>query len=95
MLKKCTTAEDMRKLENEINYFYNHGGPTMDDNGIPYCTECAMTETDNVPTAPKAMHKTSTPSGPRTDHTKWRDVVHGGLEAEIAYFYEHGGPIMD
>lgn len=94
MLKKCQTAEDMWRLEAEVTYFYNHGGPVMDD-GIPELSECAMTETESISAQPKAAEKSDNTKVETTDHTAWRTKVHGGLEAEVAYFYEHGGPIMD
>jgi len=94
MIRKCTTAEDMRRLEVEINYFYTHGGPVM-DNGIPSCTECAMTETSKPQVRSQAAPKVACAREIVSDNTKWRQVVRGGLEAEIAYFYEHGGPVMD
>lgn len=90
MIRKCETAEDMRRLEAEMNYFYTHGGPAIDDNFYAN-NECAMTETEQFVPSTKTAVKKSTP----TDHTEWRSVVRGGLEAEIAYFYEHGGPIMN
>jgi len=92
MIRKCETAEDMRRLEAEVNYFYTHGGSVMGED-ISCSNECAMTEADHIPSrSGNAVKKTTIT--PNVD-TKWRSVVHGGLEAEIAYFYEHGGPIMN
>lgn len=92
MIKKCVTAEDMRKLEADISYFYNHGGPVMDE-GVPYGSECAMTE-NSTPTR-ASIKNTSKPAFTHKD-TKWRNSIQeGDLEAEIAYFYNHGGPIME
>ncbi|MGE5379731.1 MAG: hypothetical protein ACM3NT_01545 [Methylocystaceae bacterium] len=93
MLRKCQTADDMRRLEAEISYFYSHGGPVMND-GIPEISECAMTETESMSAQPTNAEKKEVKVEP-PNHTEWRTKVRGDLEAEVAYFYEHGGPIMD
>lgn len=85
MMKEYTTNEEKRRLEAEVHYFYTHGGPVMDG-------EIPSPKTANK----KANNFSSQQKNAKPLHidTAWRQIVKGGLETEITYFYNHGGPAM-
>jgi hypothetical protein len=82
----------MEALNESLAYFYNHGGPAMEEkDGVIVKNSVPRPNHKNSQARPRSgqdLVKLVTSEGPKTVSIDY-------LNEKLSYFYSHGGPIMD